>query len=76
MSTTIAGNGNYLEVTISGVVRLTVPKNKTVLRVEGSELKIDHDGKYSKDIQFSDVTSPATANIEALRVAVKNILNT
>lgn len=75
MSTAISGEGNYIKIAISGVARLTIPKLKTVIRLDGSELRIDHDGEYATSMQFSDVTSPVAANIEALRVAIRNILN-
>lgn len=75
MATTITGNGNYLEITEDGVVTVTVPKGMTVMRVDGDYLEIDHDGKYRWRALYSDVTTPSTASAEALRVAVKNILN-
>lgn len=74
MATTITDGTNYLIITRGGVKDITIPKNNTVLRVSGSNLKIEHNGQYSTTIAFSDVSSPSTANIEALRVAVKNIL--
>lgn len=45
------------------------------MRVDGDYLEIDHDGKYRWRALYSDVTTPSTASAEALRVAVKNILN-
>lgn len=76
MSTIITGNGNYLQITTSGIVRLTVPKKDTVVRVHGNMIRIDHNGEYASEFNFTDISSPITANIEALRVAIKNILNT
>lgn len=76
MATTITGDGNYLVITTDSVPLISIPKGKVLTRVDGDYLEIDHDGKYSTRLLFSDVSSPSTASAELLRVAVKNILNT
>lgn len=74
MSVQIADATNFITVTIDGVTRFTLPKRQVAIEIEGSNLILRHDWVYIGEIAFSDVTSPATANIEALRVAVKNFL--
>lgn len=74
MSIQIASSGKFLTVTDTGTVRLTVHKRKTTIQIKGTQLHITHQGIYAYECEFSDVSSPATANIEALRVSVESFL--
>lgn len=73
-TTQISDATNYITVTVDGVVKWTIPKRDTDIELTGSTLLLRYSGHYVVKIEFSDVTSPSTANIEALRVAIKNIL--
>ena len=76
MAITIQEEGYYLSITDSGVVRVTIPKRLVSLQIKGTELHITHQGEYAYECEFSDVTTPATANNEALRSAVTNMITT
>lgn len=75
MSTTFTGDGNYLVISDNGIKRITLPKRKTVVRIDGSLIEVEHDGKYRYSALYSDVTSPASASVEALRASINTILN-
>lgn len=74
MTVQIADATNCITITIDSVVRWTLPKRQTVVEVRGNNLDFRNSGEYLEAIAYADVTSPVTANIEALRVAVKNFL--
>ena len=76
MATTITEDGNYLVITTDSIPLISIPKGQTLLRVDGNYIEVEHDGKWSTRLLYSDVSSPSTASAELLRVAVKNILNT
>lgn len=76
MSVQIASATDFITITRDGVVRFTIPKRETVLEVDGNTLDLRNSGYYVDSVLFSDVSSPSTANIEALRTAVNNILIT
>lgn len=65
---------NYITVTVDGVVKWTIPKRDTDIEIYGTKIRLRYSTKYVVEFQYSDVTSPGTANIEALRVAIKNML--
>jgi hypothetical protein len=66
----------FITVTIDSVVRWTIPKREQAIEIIGTVIRLRYAEKYVVSFQFSDVTSPATANIEALRVAINNMLIT
>lgn len=74
MATQIADATNCITITIAGVVVWTIPKRGTALEVNGTTLKFHREGVYVTGIDFADVSSPSTADVEALRTAVNNIL--
>lgn len=74
MSVQIADATNCITITIDSIVRWTLPKRQMVLEVDGNNLDFRNSGEYLESVAFADVTSPATANIEALRTAVNNYL--
>lgn len=76
MSTQIANTTHYITITINSVVRWTLPKRETVLEVDGNYLDFRNSGEYLESVLFTDVTSPVTANIEALRTAINAFLIT
>lgn len=76
MATTITEDGNYLVITTDSIPLISIPKGQTLLRVDGNYIEVEHDGKWSTRLLYSDVSSPSAASAELLRVAVKNILNT
>lgn len=73
-ATQIADATNYITITVDGVVKWTLPKRGTAIEINGNTMKLRYDGVYVVEFVFSDVTSPSTADIEALRVAIKNML--
>lgn len=74
MSVQIADATNCITITIDGVVVWTLPKRGTVLEVDGTNLDFRNSGEYMETVAFADVTSPVTANVEALRTAVNAFL--
>lgn len=76
MSVVIADATNCITITIDGVTYWTLPKRETVLEVAGTQLDFRNSGVYLESIEYADVSSPATANVEALRTAVNNFLIT
>ena len=70
MSVQIADATNFITITIDGIVYWTLPKRETILEVAGTQLD------FLESIEYADVSSPATANVEALRTAVNNFLIT
>ena len=67
-------DGDFLVYNDGTDNRLTVHKRELTLAVVGDELVIKHSGKYETHLVYSDVSSPAAASAELLRVAVKNLL--
>ena len=76
MSIQIAGASQFLTITEGGVVRLTVNTRNTTLQIKGTSLPVTHQGSYAYECAFADVTVPNEANIEDLRGAVTDIINT
>lgn len=76
MSVQIADATDFITITRDGVVRFTLPKRETVLEVDGNTLELRNSGYYVDSVLYSDVSSPVTANVEALRTAVNNFLIT
>ena len=72
--TQIADATNYITITIGGLVKWTLPKRETVLDVNGNNLDFRNSGVYLESVDYSDVSSPVTADVEALRTAVNNFL--
>lgn len=76
MSVQIADATNFITITIDGIVYWTLPKRETILEVAGTQLDFRNSGVYLESIEYADVSSPAMANVEALRTAVNNFLIT
>ncbi len=74
MSVQIADATDFITITIDGIVYWTLPKRQTVLEVSGTALDFRNSGVYLESVEYADVTSPVTANVEALRTAVNNFL--